>query len=428
VIRPPLRNLIVPPLDRSRLQAVWQRVEERRARAPKRMVQWQLLLAGAVGLVLGIVVMRLRVSEPAALRLAGQGSLGTLASDRDARLVQLSDGSSLLLGRDTRLELVDNSGHAVGWRLARGRAEFEVRPGGPRRWTIRTDVASVEVVGTHFVVEQAAAGTSVSVTRGEVLVRGAGVAGRVRSLVAGESLLVRADFPSPSAGAESPAASVPSPAASASSLAASAPSPAASVPSPPASVSSPASSASSSPASVPSRPRAPSSPAPTRTAHSRATPVPPTPPEPRSSAPADDEPAPQAHEAPRPDADALLKAADRARRSGQLAEAAALLQQVADGAGDAQQAALASFTLGRLYAGPLARPADAAHAFERALALGLPQALTEDTLLRQAEAYEAAGDRRAARDVAARYLTRFPAGRHKQRISRWLDEAAPPPR
>ncbi|HEX4457362.1 MAG TPA: hypothetical protein VIA18_05305, partial [Polyangia bacterium] len=49
---------------------------------------------------------------------------------------------------------------------------------------------TVEVVGTHFVVDRAPRTVSVTVHRGEVLVRGAAVAGGARSLHVGESLAV----------------------------------------------------------------------------------------------------------------------------------------------------------------------------------------------------------------------------------------------
>jgi transmembrane sensor len=399
VIRPPLRDLIVPPLDRSRLQAVWQRVEERRTRQTSRWAPRHLVLAGAMGLVVGIVVMRARApGEAGPLQLVGQGSLDALASDSAPQKVQLSDGSSLLLGRQTRLRLVDNSGRAVGWELARGRVELEVRPGGPRRWTIATDLGRVEVVGTHFVVERTEAGMSVSVSRGEVLVRGAAVPGRARSLVAGESIVVPVvaavlpTQPPPIA----PPTMTPPP-----------------IVQPPPIV--------RPPPIVQPHPSAPSR-ASTRPAVPAAAAVAlPSPlPSPGSSAIASAPPAERAA-TPRRDYEALLQAADRARRAGQLAAAAPLLEQVAAAEDDRQRAALASFTLGRLYAGALARPADAAKAFDRAVSLGLPQALTEDALLRQAEAYDAAGDRDAARAVATRYLERFPDGRHRQRMQRWLD-------
>jgi transmembrane sensor len=396
-----LRDVIVPPLDRSRLQAVWQRVEERRARRARRWAPRHLVLAGAIGLALGIVVMRLRAPGPEPLRLVGPGSFAALASDGASRLVELSDGSSLLLGLQTRLELAENSGHAVEWRLPRGRVELEVRPGGPRRWTIRTAQASVEVVGTHFVVEETAAGTTVSVSRGEVLVRGAGVVGRVRSLVAGESLVVPAEPSPPLSATLLPTAPAPV-----------TPPPSPVVPSPSPAVPSPAVPSPSRPAGLTTKARP----------HEAAAPLDPPPAGARSSAPATAAPS-TAGEASRRDAEALLQAADRARRAGRLDEAVSLLQQAAADIEDEQQAAIASFTLGRLYAGPLARPAAAARAFARALNLGLPQALVEDTLLRQAQAWDAAGERAAAREVAARYLSRFPDGRHRKRMSRWLDAA-----
>ena len=54
----------------------------------------------------------------------------------------------------------------------RGGVRFEVEPDGPRRWTIETGLATVEVVGTVFEVERAPGAVDVRVERGVVVVRG----------------------------------------------------------------------------------------------------------------------------------------------------------------------------------------------------------------------------------------------------------------
>jgi hypothetical protein len=261
-----------------------------------------------------------------------------------------------------------------------------------------------------------------------VLVRGAGLAGRVRSLVAGESLLVPAVAPPSVAPPTVAAPSVVPPSVVPPSVV-----PPSVVPpsvAPP--TVAPPSVAPPSPAPRPATTVRPSlsaaSPASTRPTARVAAPAPSSAaPAARASAPAEPSSPEPADTTPRRDSDALLQAADRARRAGHFAEAAELLQQVAGSDDDPQRAALAAFTLGRLYTGPFARPAQAAQAFERALTLGLPQALMEDTLLRQAEAYQAAGDLVAARAVATRYLTRFPDGRDRQRMLHWRDPATPQP-
>src|SRR5262249_44964351 len=123
--------------------------------------------------------------------LAGGGaplaSGATLSAPVD---VPLSDGSRVVLEQGAALGgLADGGGRFVAV-LRGGRCRFDVRPGGPRRWTIETDLATVEVVGTAFTVERGAKRLEVGVERGVVVVRGERVPGRVRRLTAGERVVV----------------------------------------------------------------------------------------------------------------------------------------------------------------------------------------------------------------------------------------------
>jgi transmembrane sensor len=120
-------------------------------------------------------------------------------------------------------------------------------------------------------------------------------------------------------------------------------------------------------------------------------------------------------DAPVEDADALMARADQARLGGRPAEAASLLERAMAREGD-PAAGVAAFTLGRLELDVLSRPARAASAFTRALALPLPPRLREDAAARLVEAHVAAGDREAARAAAAEYLARYPEGRHAARV------------
>jgi hypothetical protein len=78
------------------------------------------------------------------------------------------------------------------------------------------------------------------------------------------------------------------------------------------------------------------------------------------------------------------------------------------------RAPLAAFTLGELYLGPLSSPLRAAATFERAQALGLPEALAEVGAARRFEAYAAAGRTAAAASAAHAYLSEFPDGAHRR--------------
>lgn len=110
------------------------------------------------------------------------------------------------------------------------------------------------------------------------------------------------------------------------------------------------------------------------------------------------------------DPEELLSLADVARRSGHAARAEEPLTELLRRFPDDPAAALGAFTLGRLRADQLGRPADAAEAFERALRSSLPSTLVPDALARLALARRDAGQYERARADASRYLERFPSG------------------
>jgi len=120
--------------------------------------------------------------------------------------------------------------------------------------------------------------------------------------------------------------------------------------------------------------------------------------------------------------DALLARATEQRRTGdwQAAEASlrqALAEHVAE-----PQAALAAFTLGKLLLDAEGRPAEAARAFARCLALSPPRSLAEDAWFRLADANAKSGNPAEAAAAAREYRARYPTGRHALDVARWLDE------
>ncbi|MCU1278626.1 MAG: hypothetical protein JWM53_2172 [bacterium] len=204
----PIKNTLRIRIDEAGLSAVWKRVRERRL--ARRRFRGFALAAG-VALAAGLFFWLRHAHFPAhvePLRVVDGQPLRTLEAGPDPRVVELSDGSRIVLSPGARLVTVDNEAHVFRTTLVRGRAEFEVRPGGPRQWLVHAGAATVEVVGTHFIVTRASGSVSIQVTRGEVLVRGQQVEDGARRLAVGESLRVD-DVSSPGADPEKPVAPSP---------------------------------------------------------------------------------------------------------------------------------------------------------------------------------------------------------------------------
>jgi transmembrane sensor len=120
--------------------------------------------------------------------------------------------------------------------------------------------------------------------------------------------------------------------------------------------------------------------------------------------------------------DALLARSTEQRRSGDWRGAEASLRQALAEHVAEPQAALAAFSLGKLLLDSRGRPADAARAFARCLALSPPKSLAEDAWFRLAEANARSGNAAGAAAAAREYRARYPAGRHARDVARWLDE------
>jgi hypothetical protein len=121
--------------------------------------------------------------------------------------------------------------------------------------------------------------------------------------------------------------------------------------------------------------------------------------------------------------DDLLLASDAARLSGHAADAVSYLERVVKNHAGDERAPLAAFTEGRILS-DLARPADAARAFESAMALGAEGSLHENALAHAVEAYGKAGNKALAQKQARAYLARYPHGRWESlvRAAGALDE------
>jgi transmembrane sensor len=384
----PTRRVLRSDADEGAIERVWRNVQRRRAENARSVprVRWVAAFA-AVAAVVALVFWRDRPPAPAAspLRLEGGGEIAVLVAAETPLAVSFSDGSRVELEQGSRLEPLENGPGVFSALLASGRATFDVRHGGPRRWTVECGIATVEVVGTRFTVERSAGRARVSVERGVVLVRGERVRDRVQRLEEGQTLEVEDVTASgltptrldPTAGVIRP-------------------------------------STSSGPPTMPVAPSAAVPPSANAASW-------------RSFAQKGDNAhayaelgsAGIASASRDASVDDLLALADVARLSGHPADAVTpLTRVVAEHAGD-QRASLAAFTLGRLQLDSLVHPALAASAFERAIALGLPQSLQEDAYARLVEARAQAGDAAGARSAAEEYERRFPAGKRLDQVRRW---------
>lgn len=371
----PLLPGLDEPTDEAQISRVWGHIDARRGRRRSKAPRYLgggLALAAAAALLL---FMMPRDEEPSALLSADGHVVTTLsvpASAEEPESLALGDGSTIMLEPGAELVPGDNGPDRFHLVLARGRARFSVQPEGPRRWTIETGLATVEVVGTVFSIDRSENQVVVHVERGVVLVRGERVPDGLRRLRAGDSLTVEAM----------------------SALAAS--------------------------ASDEGRDRH-------ATAISPVVDDSPVEPELGASARRSrhesrrDEGAVEAT-ADDPDcqAEILLAEADGARRDGLRSDALTLLERASRASSDSH-AALAAFTRARMLLDELDRPVDARVDFERALAIGLLPRLAETARYRLIECHARAGDRARAGASARRYLARHPEGPHADGARRWLD-------
>lgn len=340
----PVRGALDDVLDEAALQRAYAGVRARRAareRAPNR--RWVFALAAIAAVAAIALVVILRPTQAGPVALANGAALVTVDARETVELA-LDDGSVIALDRGTKLTPLENGGERLVVLLERGRARFEVKPGGPRRWLVECGAATVEVVGTGFTVDRGDALLRVEVAHGVVLVRGEAVPDRVRRLDAGQSIEIPIGA-GPRASAEAPKAATAPPAASS---AASSPIPSASA---------------RAPAGTPWRDLAARGKyadaydllggSGIRERAASATP------------------------------DELFLLADVARLSGHAGDAIAPLERIVREHASDSRAALAAFTLGKLYG---SNASAAAAMFERAIQLGLPGSLQGDARARWADA------------------------------------------
>jgi transmembrane sensor len=207
------RSLREPQLPLDRL---WTQIDAKRARGP--IGKWVQIgsFTGALSaafVLAALAVLYLvpraqtRVADGPLLRANGDviGVLDTSGSNAALDVV-LSDGSRIRVEPGARLVAERSDGRQFRAAVQQGTIVFDVKPGGPRRWTIDASDTRVLVVGTRFSVTRDDARVSVSVERGKVEVRGARVPQGVQALGAGERLAIA---PAPHAAVENERAETP---------------------------------------------------------------------------------------------------------------------------------------------------------------------------------------------------------------------------
>ena len=385
----PLRRSSRLGLDEWTVRRMWENVQSRApgtatARAASRRSQkWSWALALATLVVASWIAAgapwRTRVFQGPLVTREGKRFESLDAPAGESARIGFADGSQIEAAPGARIEGLAATGNEFVLLLRRGKANFSVTPGGPRRWLIEARGASVEVVGTHFSVESGTGVVAVSVESGIVLVRSPLLADGVQRLGAGQSL--RLDTGGSEAALEhaphDPANEAPA---------------------------APAAAASEADADAAGETRA------QLDRPARDTPVRPVP-----------KPSPRAQRHVRESAAELWSSADRARRAGDAARAADLLERLIAEHPEDSQAALGAYTIGVLQLEQLARPRSAARHFAQALELGIATGLRESCYLRWAEALRQAGDSDALRGIAREYLRSFPLGEQRDAMQRLLE-------
>lgn len=172
----------------------------RRAGPARRAPQWRAaaLRAAAVLVVvagLSVVWRGSRTRRPTAPDVGGVAAAGVHATRiGQVDTVRLADGSTVVLGPESRLALGEGFGGRSREIRFEGQAFFDVVHDDARPFVVRTTNATLRDVGTTFSVRSAADGTRVSVTSGAVDVAAAqGAASSPTVLHAGDRAEVSGD-------------------------------------------------------------------------------------------------------------------------------------------------------------------------------------------------------------------------------------------
>jgi transmembrane sensor len=160
VRRAPLREIADLSVDDATVQRMWRAIGRRRARSHGGSATWAIrggvAVAGALAVALLLFAARreegpLRLVAGAELGVVeGPSGAGSAAAAPGPKRVDLSDGSTLLVGAEARLRTLQNTSSLLVAVIEAGRVTFDVEPRGPRRWVIECGLATLEVAGTRF--------------------------------------------------------------------------------------------------------------------------------------------------------------------------------------------------------------------------------------------------------------------------------------
>ena len=167
------------------------------------------MVALGVVLTLGVTALFKSREQPQGLSIAGATASTVWRALPQHQTIRFSDASNIELAANSTLELLQNDGAAVALVLSQGHGHFEVTPGGPRKWSVQTPLALVEVVGTAFDVDVQRDVVTVDVSHGIVRVSGSLVPGSEQRLTAGSHLVVSRPAPPPVVKEPEQAAAVP---------------------------------------------------------------------------------------------------------------------------------------------------------------------------------------------------------------------------
>lgn len=403
--RGPLERLLEPSIDEARIASVWHRIRQTRERGHRVLPRWSFAIPLAAAAVVAVVLAWPSHGGPLAARdgklaLAPGAELGAPS----ARQLSLDDGSTVQVAAASRVQVLENDAEQFSLLLTNGHVDFDVRPGGPRHWQIETSRATVEVVGTQFIVDSDEHHLVVEVSRGVVVVRGERVPGRVVRLTAGQHIEVGDGDTkaSPSGGAQTAAVQATSSAPVVAVAPTLAPVDSTVPPAPVVAASNPAHETAPRAGSASSAKVAVQRPAGSGAAVRKnavehligmSTPL--------ARLPARDP------------ITAALADADQRRANGDAAGAATALEQALVGAHADESSGLAEFTLGRIYLENLHDPTHAIAAFDHVLAIGMPVGLLEDARARRIQALMQAGRSDAAKAALIDYDRQYPHGLHR---------------
>ena len=391
-LRAPVKSALRKTTTAVSVERMWHRIDARQRTRPAKSSGRGLLvtLAATLPVALAIVLAWRMASHPSfpppagpVLRASGD-VFEAVRIARGEQLVLLNDGTRIRLTAGASLVPSSNSGRSVVLEQDVGRVDYDIAPGGPRRWVIECGPATIEVVGTSFEIDRAERRVTVRVTRGIVLVRDHTFADRMIRLTAGMTTEVSAAIAGPAVSSGDPSRPTPSTEGSATPDVA------------------PSVDGSKAAAHVDEAWRAFAVQGKNERAY------------------AELGPNGIALKSKSSSVEDLFALADVARLSGHPAEALDPLQRIVGEHSKDARAPLAALTAGRIQLRSLLMPARAAKSLEKAVALGVPAGLGEDTYALLIESLSRSGNQLGARAAYESFSARFPGSSRSAELMTWV--------